>query len=983
SRVEILTDGGSALYGADAVAGVVNVIMRNDFVGAEIYGDVQTMEASDGKYDTTLSGIYGWESADGRTNFVISGERFERDPVSVDKASFYNQYSEFTGTVSGGFGAVAIPSFGANLNPGYLATDIMQQNVAEGGDGSPVYRDPLCGSTQATSLDGTPFFEGTLREDRGERGGACREDTTQYNFISRESTRTSIAGSFNHTFSDRAEFYSFFNHSSNETVRADDGYNQSRGPTVFLAQPGAFTRNPQFGGNAIGQTMELGFFAPEIGLERPTADDITNAPVDIRNGGINVPLWTSVRAGVPRSPSSVNTSDIQSNTIQAGLRGDFYLADRAMNYDVGVSWSNSSMEQDYQTFNRQHAELAANGLGGPNCTPNGVPDFDFVGQPGPFGGAVPQGWDFYGDSLLQTFFPGFVFTTRESLSYALTSNNQGQGGCQFYNPFLTRLTDGNVANSEELMDWMNPTVKRADKRNSLAVIDAIVGGEMFEMAGGTAQFAAGLQYRERNASSIAPTLNQPGLPNAILDYDENGVPNEFHYVSNNFECSLCNFNFDYDRTTKATFLELSLPFLENVESQFALRWEDYGGQIGGQVSPKVAMSWRPMESILFRGSWSQSFRAPNIAIIQEGLESSSVTFRDPFANQAVRAGLLEPTPENGEAESTYTLGGPAPNVGNESADTFSAGFQWTPFDHLDGLRVQADVWRFEVEDRVLPEPPVTAQQPEIANFLAARENPDNYILNDSIESDAAIPYESCDPQALEAQYGRDSQERLECVVDPRAYLTPGIQRSLTSTTANLITLTLSAINAGMIESDGVDLKVDYNWDTNLGRFSIGADYTYVNSYKLINVPGLEFGLLDTGVTDAAGTTGDGNLVRSLPDHKGNITFNWQNGAHGFTAITRYIGSYRDLAYEQSLTNANDLVRSLLSETVDSHQTWDIQYRYNHQWGNSSLGSTQFTLGVLDLFDEPVPYRETGGLGYDGVVHDGRGRRIYGRALWRF
>jgi len=35
-RVEVLTDGGSALYGADAVAGVVNIIMRNDFEGFEL-----------------------------------------------------------------------------------------------------------------------------------------------------------------------------------------------------------------------------------------------------------------------------------------------------------------------------------------------------------------------------------------------------------------------------------------------------------------------------------------------------------------------------------------------------------------------------------------------------------------------------------------------------------------------------------------------------------------------------------------------------------------------------------------------------------------------------------------------------------------------------------------------------------------------------------------------------------------------------------
>ena len=45
-RIEVLTDGGSAIYGADAVAGVVNIIMRNDFEGIEIRGDLQGVESA-------------------------------------------------------------------------------------------------------------------------------------------------------------------------------------------------------------------------------------------------------------------------------------------------------------------------------------------------------------------------------------------------------------------------------------------------------------------------------------------------------------------------------------------------------------------------------------------------------------------------------------------------------------------------------------------------------------------------------------------------------------------------------------------------------------------------------------------------------------------------------------------------------------------------------------------------------------------------
>ncbi len=980
-RVEVLTDGGSALYGADAVAGVVNVIMRTDFEGLELYGDVQAIAEATDLWDATVSAIWGWASDDGNTHFVLSGERFERDPVSVEKGNFYGPNSEFLGVVSSAGSFITSSSFGAKVSPGWINQDVTALNIAEGGPSTPVFSDPGCYTVKTP--DGSPLQIGRLREERGNHAGTCYMDNAEWNYISQKATRNSIAGSFDHTFANGAEFYSFAQFSDSKTIRADDGYTQSRGPTVFLAAPGAHTGNPAWGGYAIGQPLELGYYAPVIGLTRPTAADITNSPMDARNGGPGVAGWQQLRDGIIRVGSDDNETWTQTVGAQVGLRGELEIADRVLNYDVSYSWSGSSLEQSYRTFHRERAQLAANGLGGPNCTPNGVSDFDFIGQPGPLNGALPTAWKYYGTSLTQTFFPGYVFNTKESLSLALTSNNQGQGGCVFYNPFLTRLTDPSLANSQELMDWLVPTVNLHDKRNKLGVFDAVVSGELFEMAGGTAQFATGLQRRVRNTHSRASDLDFPGQPNAILGYDSSGTPNRFQYVSNNFDCAFCAGNYEHERTTDALFLELSLPFIPNVETQIALRYEDYGGNIGSEISPKIAMSWRPMETVLLRGSFSQSFRAPNIAIIEEGLESSNVIFNDPFANQKVRAGLLEPTIYNGEAEHTYTLGGPAPYVGNEYADTYSAGFLWTPSGNLDGLSVGADFWRFEVSDRVLPEPAISALQPEIDKFLSIRGDASKYILNSSISSSATNPFEPCNPNALEAQYGRDSAQRLECVVDPREYVVDGIQRAATATDANLITLTLAAVNAGVITADGVDVKVGYNFDTDLGQFRVGLDYTHVRQYQLSEVPGLVYGLLDTGVYDAAGTSGDGNLVRSLPDNKGHLTFSWMQGNHNVTAINRHIGSYKDLSYQTAYDSGTDFTRSLLRKNVDSYQTWDLQYNYSHYWENDKLGTTRFTVGVLDVFNEDLPYRESSSLGFDSSVFDGRGRRIYGRVLMQF
>ena len=974
-RVEVLTDGGSALYGADAVAGVVNIIMRNDFEGFELYGDIQGVQKADEKYDATVSAIWGWASDDGDTNLVISAERFERDPVTVRETNAFSDKQDFLGTMSAVGGFFASAAIGAPTPMAWLNTEVMGRNIAQAGNAAPVWTDPGCYTT--FSAQGGPLVEpGARRYDQGQAGGSCADDVSYWAIAAQETVRNSYAGTFEHTFSDNAEFYSFFQHSESTIHRGDDGYNESRGPTIFLPQPGAH------GGNPVGAYLELGAFAAAAGLTPPTAADMPNHPLAAANGGPNVAAWSQVRNGIVRQGGDGNITETSSSAVQVGLRGEFEAFDRAINYDIGYSWSESSMEENYRTFNRERTELAALGLGGENCSPNGRSDFDFAGAPGAFG-FLPNLWASDAAAFAQTFFPAFVFTTRESISLGLTSNNQGQDGCQFYNPFLSSLSNPNVANDPALMDYILEDVRRVDKRNKLAVFDAVISGEMFEMKGGTAQFALGGQYRDRNTKEIANELHFPGLQNRILGYDENGVPNEFHRVSNNYECAMCAFNYNDARTTSAAFMELSLPFIENVETQIALRFEDYGGQIGSELSPKIAMSWRPFEELLVRGSFSQSFRAPNIAIVQTGLQSSSVTFQDPISNQRVRAGLVPPTIENGERESTYTLGGPAPEVGNEYADTYSFGFLWTPSGALDGFSLGADAWRFEVSDRVLPEPPINAIQPELDAFLAASQNEANYILNDSISLDSPVVNVPCSPSAIEAEFGRDSAERLNCVVAPTAYIVPNIQRPVGNEFGDLVTTTLRAINAGEITADGIDLRAGYAWSNDLGMFSANLTYTHVRQYVFNDVPGMTNGLLDTGTYDAAGTTGDGNLVRSMPDNKGTLVMNWRNGNQGVTLINRHIGSYRDLGYEAALPVANDFVRPLLSREIGSYNTWDVQYNYNKAWDNSRFGSTTFTVGLLDAFNKTLPYRELSALNYDAAVFEGRGQRWYARALWSF
>ncbi len=995
-RIEVLTDGGSALYGADAVAGVVNVIMRDDFEGLELYGDLQGVMEASGKYDAIVSGIWGWSSDSGNTHFVISAERMERDPVNIRDANFYNpETTLITGNVIAPGTTYSASWLGSQVNPDWIRQDLRDLNQAERDQYKPgttagfAWADPLCETM--TDASGNPFFIAGLdprqRSDWGSRSDSCVVDETQWALINYEAERNSVAGSFDHTFADGTEFYSFLMWSDQDTNRGGSGYRGSFGSYSFLPSAGAYAPFRH------GQTMELGHFAPLFGMEKPT--DITNNPADGINGGPNTGYNSGGGYNLLRPGGSDDTTYTDTGNVQIGLRGEFEIGDRVYDWDVSYSAGYSSVETKRRDFNRYNIHMAGVGLGGPNCVPNGRPDFDFLSYNDPTNPLYARNaWNIFGGtSIFDYVFEGYYVQPHEPISYGLTSTNQGKGECMFYNPFLTQFTNPNVANSPELMEWLTDVTAMKDKRNTLGVIDATITGELFEMRGGTAAFALGGQYRDRTQVSHASHLNLPGLANAIQGYDHTqtlpgttltGVPNEFGYVSNNMGGASNSLEYDLARDVRAIYGEMSLPFWENVESQVALRWEDYGGVVGSEVSPKVAISWRPIDELMLRASWSESFRAPNLNIIGAGLDASGVTFLDPLDNQAVRAGLLPATNDNATLEFSYTLGGPAPNVGNEYADTYSMGFIWTPAGDLDGLSVQADIWRFEVSDRVLPENASSAIQRQVALFNSVKDNPSNYVLNSSLDITSGLqPFTPCDPNALAAQFGADSDERLDCVVDQRLYQVEGVEESVPNPNRALIQLRLGAINAGEITADGADIKLGYNWNTDIGRFRAGMDFTYVRQYTLSNVPGLDNGLLDVGVYDAAGTTGDGNLVRSLPDRKGHITLNWAQDNHNVTLINRYIGSYTDLTYDLRIDEVTPFVAGLMTRTIDDYWRWDAQYNYTHTWANSNLGQTRLTAGILDLLDADIPVRETGSLDYDAQVHDGRGRRFYLRALWMF
>jgi len=95
-RVETITGGASAVYGADAVSGVTNFILRKDFEGLEIDTQYGTTDAGGGE-EARISGILGTDFIDGRGNITIGFEYYDRkEALEVDRSFFTDSWNDPT-----------------------------------------------------------------------------------------------------------------------------------------------------------------------------------------------------------------------------------------------------------------------------------------------------------------------------------------------------------------------------------------------------------------------------------------------------------------------------------------------------------------------------------------------------------------------------------------------------------------------------------------------------------------------------------------------------------------------------------------------------------------------------------------------------------------------------------------------------------------------------------------------------------------------
>ena len=150
-RVEVISGGASATYGADAVAGVTNFILKKNFEGLELDGQFGITQEGDG-FEYQLSGIMGTDFADGRGNVSIAMSMNTREAnFQRDRSWYQDAYTDPSNTIAGQF---FIESPGINFGFGNLPDF---GTVFPGGPNGNFFEPAAFGQTVYVNPDGSAF----------------------------------------------------------------------------------------------------------------------------------------------------------------------------------------------------------------------------------------------------------------------------------------------------------------------------------------------------------------------------------------------------------------------------------------------------------------------------------------------------------------------------------------------------------------------------------------------------------------------------------------------------------------------------------------------------------------------------------------------------------------------------------------------------------------------------------------------------------
>jgi iron complex outermembrane recepter protein len=364
--VETISGGASAVYGPDAMAGVVNFVLKKNFQGLDV--DVQRGETFQGDgAETRVSALMGMNGMDGRGNVMLGLEWAKRDAVYQSNRSFYTNGWLDPNNPSGGF--IVPPEFAptAGNQPSQAALNALFPSVAPGTVGP--------GTTIYFNGDNTPFIQGhnglgyngplnSLAPGRyqaikvlgsgtgGSAGNLDQAITAGFASIPEERHGLFASGTFNIT--DDISAYAQLNYNTSAVNSSSFGYP----PAVTIWQASI----PRYNSATPGSPQDSTWLPSSL-LSLLNSRPNPNAPWSL----YQLQDYTGFEI-------AHNTTDVWQ--ALAGLKGK--LPFRDWTWDVYVSRGNTHIQQDFTGMNslqryQYMVALPDFGKGAVNSSPPGTP----------------------------------------------------------------------------------------------------------------------------------------------------------------------------------------------------------------------------------------------------------------------------------------------------------------------------------------------------------------------------------------------------------------------------------------------------------------------------------------------------------------------------------------------------------------------------------------------------------------------------------
>ena len=682
-RVDVVTGGASAVYGSDALAGVVNFVLKDNYEGMEATAQYSLTDHGDGGA-FNIQGLLGGNFGDDRGNLTFFASYYTRESigqgdrdVTRDAGVVYYDYDTATGDIyyyvpdhltpisaypsrygsSGFVGAIAggsgTPPFGwiAN-NPTNPFTNL--STVVTTGPGGVVNNnfdagvaDTNCdGIANTTNVNtGSISFDDTGRLQPRNTAGLCafadrsvgssRYNFNPVNYLVTPYNRWSMAVTGRYDITDNIRFKVIANY-----VDSSQEVNLAPTPaTGIIVNP---TLNP---------FIRLG-----------TA---TSAPC-----GIGVSCHPDLLAALNSRPNPAAPFTIDRRFSETGPRVGIYDSKTAtlrgtlsgpltagFNWDVTASYGRTDAVSTLKG-NTNRAALQ-NGLAGCiNTDGSGVVP-----------GCIPV--DIFGRNTL--FFEGNLVAGNPS------------------SPFIT---------AGDMVNFVTIDTKETRSFDQARIAGNITGN-LIDLPAGPVGIAIGAEARTDRGDVIVDdaqrtgniygfnaTQNQKGKLNVKEIYGEARVP-----------------------------ILADMPFFHELSIEAGARYSDYSS-VGGLLNWKLGAQWAPVDWLKFRGIFNKAARAPSIVELFQNGDQGFPSYSDPCRNNALgNPGVLAIC----QAQ-VVQAGGPAgfsfvgfqannaqvqafafgnSNLTEETANTYTIGAVLTPNLGLGRFSATIDYYNIDVKDYVI------------------------------------------------------------------------------------------------------------------------------------------------------------------------------------------------------------------------------------------------------------------------------------------